>query len=227
MMTDQTAAATSILAAVILGLSGSLHCYLMCGALACAGQPAGGAPSGRRAWVAGAFLAARIAGYGALGGALGLLGGGVSRALSASARPLLPWVMAVALVVPALGLGRWLKGLPLFAGPAQALARRALGLPPSTRAVALGALTPLLPCGWLWGVFPAVMATGSAVEGMLLLSAFGLGGTPALIVAQLQVGFLQRLPRVPALVVQRALPLIAAAVLVYRGLTVGPAGCCH
>jgi uncharacterized protein len=59
------------------------------------------------------------------------------------------------------------------------------------------------------------------------MGAFALGGLPALLGAQLQTGFWRRQPRVATFVLKRAMPLLAAAVLIYRtvGVSAGQPSC--
>jgi hypothetical protein len=91
----------------------------------------------------------------------------------------------------------------------------------------MGAVTPLLPCGLLYGVFAAALAAGSFGGGALLLGAFALGGLPALFGAQLQLGLWGRRPRAADFLLRRALPLMAAAVLVYRAAGAAGTPRCH
>jgi sulfite exporter TauE/SafE len=52
---------------------------------------------------------------------------------------------------------------------------------PRARVLLLGALTPLLPCGWLWLFAASAAGTGSALGGGLVLAAFWAGTVPALL----------------------------------------------
>jgi len=205
--------------ALVVGITGSVHCLLMCGPLACASLP--GMPGAERRRAVVAYQLARVAAYATVGGLLGMLGGGVMRALAVSAQPYLPWVMAAALVASALELGKRLRPLPGLARVSARLARAAAKFSWPVRASAMGAVTPLLPCGLLYGVFTAALATGSFVGGALLLSAFALGGLPALLGAQLQLGLWRKRTGFAAFMLQRAVPLVAAAVLVYRAIGTG------
>lgn len=202
------------LGALVGGATGSLHCALMCGPLASAVLPS--PPASRRA-VALAWHGGRLLAYGAVGAALGGLGEGVARVLALRVEPVLPWVMAVGLVLSALEIGRRLKPLPGVANVSRAIARLGAGLRPAGRAMALGACTPFLPCGLLYGMFVAAMATGSASAGSALLVLFGLGAAPALAGVQAGTGVGARFPRA-ARVLRTAVPLAAAAVLVWRAL---------
>ena len=95
---DNVAAATGFFAAAVVGLTSSLHCFLMCGPLACASAPisAGSGLAARLPAIA-AYQLSRLVAYATMGAAVGLLGGGVAAALSVQVRPAIPWVMAAVL----------------------------------------------------------------------------------------------------------------------------------
>ena len=229
---DNVAAATGFLAAAVVGLTSSLHCFLMCGPLACASAPISpGAGLAARLPSIAAYQLSRLVADATVGAAIGLAGGGVAAALSVQVRPAVPWVMAAVLVVSALGLGKKLGSLPGVGRVIGRLARLSSGLAPTARAGLIGSLTPLLPCGLLYGVVAAALAVGSAGGGFLVLAGFALGSAPALLAAQLQLGLFRRLGRVPTLILERGVPLAVAALIVYRTLaaaTTGDGGdCCH
>lgn len=213
------------LGALTVGVTGSVHCLLMCGPLACAGLPTVPGPERRRAVLA--YQGARVASYALVGGALGALGGGVTRALAVSTQPYLPWLMAAALVASALQLGKRLRPLPGVSHLVRAASRASAKFSFAGRAGAMGAVTPLLPCGLLYGIFAAALASGSFLGGALVLGAFALGGLPALLGAQLQAGLWKHRPRVASFLLQRAMPLVAAAVLVYRAVGTAKGHACH
>jgi sulfite exporter TauE/SafE len=222
-------AISALAAAFVMGATSSAHCLLMCGPLACAALPRGssGAPRGAHGPAMAGYHAGRLAAYALTGALAGLLGGGVARVLALSIRPYLPWVMAAVLVAGALGLARRAGRIPGLAGATSFVARRAAGMPPFLRATAMGALTPLLPCGLLYGVLAAALAAGSLPGGAAVLGGFALGATPALLLPQLPLGFLRPGPRAGR-ALARALPLLAAAVLVVRALAEGTGGgTCH
>ncbi len=195
------------------GLTGSVHCALMCGPLACAALP-GGASRSRQivAWHLGRILA-----YLLVGAALGLAGQGLARVLAGRIQPFLPWIMAAGLAASAFELGRRLRPLPGLGRLAAGIAGVGRRLPPVGRALALGALTPLLPCGLLYGIFVVAIATGAPAAGAAALGIFGLGAIPALATVQLGASWGERYPRL-ARGLRVAVPLAAAAVLVVRAL---------
>lgn len=214
-------------AAFAAGLTGSLHCTLMCGPLACAPLPAAGAGRRRAAL---AWHAGRLAAYLAVGAALGAAGGGLVKALAERVQPYLPWVMAVGLAATALELGRRLPALPGLTRAGRALAALGARTTPAGRALALGAATPLLPCGLLYGLFIAAVGAGSSAGGALVMGLFGVGSVPGLAAAQAGTAWSGRYPRAER-VLRRAVPLVAAAVLVFRALaapaTAGAPPTCH
>lgn len=208
-------------AALAAGAAGSLHCVLMCGPLACA--PLGGTRGIERRRTMAAWHLGRLAAYTLVGAALGLAGAGFAALLAERIQPWLPWLMAVGLAATALELGRRLRPLPGIAGLSRRIARLGAGASPVARSLALGAATPLLPCGLLYGLFLAAVAAGSAAGGAAVMAAFGIGGVPGLAAVQLGATWSGRYPRVETWL-RRAVPLAAAGVLVWRALAAPAAG---
>jgi uncharacterized protein len=219
-------------AALAAGLASSAHCALMCGPLACAATAPAEGDAGdagerliplrrrRRKWAEPfAYHVGRLGAYAAVGAGLGLAGEGARRAL-AGVTPALPWVMAGALAATAFGVG---KRLPLPAALkrlARPVVRKAAKLSPLARSAAIGASTPLLPCASLYGLLLAAVATASALGGAGLMAAFAIGATPALAFVQAHAPLLDRFPRAAGWL-RRAVPLLAAAALVWRAVHAG------
>ncbi len=197
MLTSMTAAA-----ALLAGLTGSAHCAVMCGPLAASRR------TGALWWHVG-----RIAAYALVGFTLGALGRSTLLTLRLDVTPVLPWVMAAGLVLTAFDVGKRLPALPGVTHVAKWLAARAQLFDARTRSLLLGAATPFLPCGLLYGLFLAALASASPLMGALLMVAFAAGSTPAL--AVVQHGFSKLSPS-PWL--RRGLLLLAAGVLVARAL---------
>lgn len=226
---DVTLSLATIGAAWLLGAGSSLHCFLMCGPLACTAQL--GAAARRNLAVGAAYHAARLAAYAVVGALAGAFGGVVGAALALPLAKLAPWLLAAVLIVSVLDpAGRRLKRLPPLPGLAKILrivgAARAR-LSPPWQAALVGAVTPLLPCGLVYAVAAGAMASASPLAGALWMGAFALGAVPALIAAQVQTRWLRSLPPGAALVVQRALPLAAALVLIVRALGTARGHACH
>lgn len=205
---------TGAATALVAGAMGSLHCAVMCGPLACAGVSSEKASHKRSllAWQAG-----RVGSYAAIGLALGAAGHLVAHQLSVSVQPYLPWVMAAGLLATAFEVGKHLAPLPGFSSIARALVRWGARVSPVTRAAAMGAATPFLPCGLLYGVFLAAIGAGTGLGGAMVMGFFALGGAPALASAQLGSRWGARWPR-GTVVLRRAAAVLAAVTLIWRAL---------
>jgi len=207
-----TALLVSVLVASVLG---SLHCAAMCGGLVCAVSVPGRALASQAAWHAG-----RGAAYVVLGLAAGLLGRGLEQALA-------PWglgraaavLAGVLLVVWGVGslasaLG-WRRGAPVsvspFARPLGAALRAVRDWPPVVRGLAMGSLTGLLPCGWLWAFVASAAGTGAPLRGALVMAAFWLGTLPLLAA----LGFAAGRALSP---LRQRLPVLTASAMVVVGL---------
>lgn len=203
-------------AAFAAGLVTSLHCAGMCGPLACLLAPARGERADLNV-VRTAYHGSRLAAYGLLGALAGAAGAAPAAFFNAPLVRALPWVMVVYFVFAALKLGHRLPRLALLGRVQLALRGWTRGRPATQVAVAMGAATPLLPCGPLY--FLVVMAgfAGSAARGAELLLAFGLGTVPLLWLAQANIGWLRaRLSPANLGRARAGLALAAAAVLVWR-----------
>jgi sulfite exporter TauE/SafE len=172
------------LAVFLSSAAGSLHCAGMCGGLAAVA--AAGGRRGRLLALA-AYNGGRLAAYAGLGAAAG----GLGRALDlAGALVGFQRAAAVAAGVAiagwgALGLARALGARaprrlpPIAAGAFAARALRRVGAgSPVGRALAIGLLTGLLPCGWLWAFVATAAGTGTWEAGALVMAVFWLGTLP-------------------------------------------------
>lgn len=222
--TGQTGLVLAGVGAAVAGLVGSVHCFAMCGPLACAGCVRQG---GVKAGPVAAYHLARVVGYSVAGALFGGLGGVLLGGAAAAVPGWLAWVVAALLVTSALGLFERLPEIPGVGGVVRRLARRGAGIAPGARPALFGAITPLLPCGLLYGLYAATAASGSALAGATLAGAFALGAVPALLLAQFQGMWLSRLPRGAEFVVRRVVPLTAAVALVYRASMVSTGQSCH
>ncbi len=194
---------------LIASLAGSPHCAAMCGFIAGA---AGRSPGARLA-----YHGSRLGGYVALGVLAGAAGGAVDVAgRMAGLAGIAARGGGVALVLfgaaqlAAMAGFRW-RFLDRAGRLAPWLAARARSFPPALRAAALGVVTALFPCGWLY-VFVAVsVGTGSALLGAEAMAVFWLGTVPAVLAAS---AFLTRI----ADPVRRRLPALSAAALIVFGV---------
>lgn len=220
-----------VLAVLGASLLGSPHCAAMCGGFVC--FYAGDAAGSRRGTVGhAAYNLGRLLSYVLLGTVAGFLGARLDEAGDFAGVQRAAAVVAGALMV-GWGLSRIAAAygvrVPGLGGPPLALQRRLGGLlravgdrPLVVRAAALGLVTTLLPCGWLWTFVLTAAGTASPLTGALVMATFWLGTLP--VMTALGVG-VQR----AAGPFRRRLPVISAAVLVVLGslslagkLQVGP-----
>ncbi len=196
----------AILAASLIG---SPHCAAMCGLVA--GTAGGGAVPVI------CYHGARLLGYLMLGLVAGSAGAGIDRLAGAFqiAGGATRVAGAVLVLMGAATLLAASGARPLgFAVPGRWIgetAGRVRGWRPSTRAVALGGLTALFPCGWLFAFLAAAVGTGGPIPAAVAMAVFWLGTVPALVGASLVVHRLAGRFR-------RRLPLVGAVALIVLGL---------
>ena len=166
-------------AMALLGLAGTLHCAGMCGGLVLCVSASGRPAPRQAAWQGGRGLA-----YALLGAGLGVVGMGVRTSWDNGGGRLV--YLAAGLVMVAVGMG-FLGVLPRFeplarvTAPLQTGLARLLKKGTTGAAFLLGLLTGLLPCGLLYAAFARAAASAGPGEGALLMLAFWLGTSPALL----------------------------------------------
>src|SRR4051812_22155160 len=181
----ELAAVNSPAAAFVAGLVTSLHCAAMCGPLACSLMPVRGDRSDPNV-VSTVYHGARLTGYATLGALAGGLGQAPLKWISQSSLRWMPWILVLFFVALAL---RWDRHLPKLAALGRFTWKLQSWLRGRSRvqaAAALGFATPLLPCGPLYFIVTLALLAGSAVRGMEVMLAFGLGTVPLLWLAQSQ-----------------------------------------
>ncbi|MCE2652024.1 MAG: sulfite exporter TauE/SafE family protein [bacterium] len=221
----------------VLGTSllGSLHCAGMCGpfaVLASASESTTATTTGAALTVNGralslwqshatlqaAYHSGRLFTYLAFGAAAGGLGAALEVGGSLVGVQQAAAVLAGALMV-AFGILALLRAAGVRMGAASPawLSRlaglsyqRANALPPFSRALTIGLLTTLLPCGWLYAFVVAAAGTGSPLHGTVLMTVFWLGTLPVLAA----VGSAARLLTEP---LRRRLPTLTALALIAVG----------
>lgn len=210
----------SLLAIAVASALGSLHCAGMCGGIsACVGACVSAGPDATRLAASRRVIVyhgARLVGYVALGGVAGLLGAGIDgfgRAALGFAN-----VAGIAMGLVLLWLAfRQLRPAP---GPRLVQLRARAPVPLLTRwlprgdtsgAAAVGLLTAVLPCGWLWS-FAALAASRADVGGgAAVMAAMWIGTVPALVTLGVGSAWLGRK-------LGRHAPRITAAILVALAL---------
>ena len=204
-------------AVLVASLLGSVHCAGMCTPFVCfyAGADARASWWGHLAYNGGRLVSYLI--LGAIAGAVGAgieqvgLGVGVSRAAASLAGMLMiTWGVVQLLVVlgvkvptatPPAGAQRWMASR----------LRDVRDLAPTARALTVGLLTTLLPCGWLYAFVITAAGTGTVPDAMLLMTVFWVGTLPMM----LAIGVGVRRLAGP---LRDRLPVFSAMVLVAIGL---------
>lgn len=212
----ELAAINSPAAAFVAGMVTSLHCAGMCGPLACTILPGPGSREDPLQ-VSSVYHLSRLVGY----ATLGALAGGIGRTplgfLNDSALRWLPWIMVLFFVGLAARIDRHLPKLTVLGRLTWLIQSRMRRRSRLTAAATLGLATPLLPCGPLYFIVALALLAGSALRGVEVMLAFGLGTLPLLWVAQFQFNWLrQRLSPLWLGRVRVALALTTAAVISWR-----------
>ncbi len=209
----------SLLALFLTGLLGGVHCVGMCGGIvgAFSLQLPGSGP--RLSYHLAANLG-RLTSYviaGLIAGALGSTSAFLSQLFPAEK---ILYVLAN-LVLIALGLhlaGIWSGVLVLEAAGGgvwkrlQPLFKKLVPIQSVPQAFAAGMVWGWLPCGLVYSVLIAALASGSALQGGLTMLAFGLGTLPNLLLMGIFASQLQKL------LTRRGVKLGAGLVIVALGL---------
>jgi sulfite exporter TauE/SafE len=169
----------------ILGASllGSAHCAAMCGGFVCVYASDARELRGHFLYNGGRLLSYLFLGIvaGAIGAGANHVGGiaGIGRAAAIVAGILMvTWGLTTLAGSSRLGLR--ISGLN---APQRIIGRvlaRLKDQPSTTRAFAMGLLTTLIPCGWLYVFVAAAGSTGNPFRGALVMLVFWIGTVPAM-----------------------------------------------
>ena len=203
----------------IASLLGSLHCVGMCGPFALLA----GSDSQRRSpslLPTIAYSGGRLVTYSIVGCAFGSLGMALNLGASfADWQQTATYVagglmIAVGLIALARLYGIQIRVPKLFK-PVQSILKngfaRARTMPPVRRALLIGALTSLMPCGWLYTFAITAAGTGSPLWGTVVMAVFWAGTVP--IMSALMLGF----DRIGTSI-QKRVPLMMAVLVIAIGV---------
>lgn len=179
----------------VASLAGSLHCAGMCGALAtvsCTGCRA--ARQGIAAIAV--YHMARGSAYAMAGAIAGSVGGALDHGGELMGVQRLAGIIAgVAVIIAGTALLMKHGGFATQARAPRSVERllaaghrAAMSVSPIPRAASIGALSVLLPCGWLWAFLAVAAGTGTALIGALAMIAFWAGSVPILSIVGLGAG---------------------------------------
>lgn len=182
----------ALVAAIFLAsVLGSFHCAGMCGAFLAIATGADRAFGWRRAAILqAAYHVGRLVSYASLGAAVGAAGRLVNVAGAlAGVRPVAAILAGAAMMTFGITALLRSKGVAIRHIPLPPrwldLMRRGhqmvIGRPPLIRALGIGLLTTLLPCGWLYAFAVTAAGTGSPLRGTIAMIAFWAGTLPALV----------------------------------------------
>ena len=196
-MTDLVAALTT---ALLAGLLGSAHCLGMCGGISGLFALHSSVRGLRRQLpMALVYNAGRLASYAILGFAVAAVGSRFAALTPAVGKPVRLIAGAVIILIglqiafnfralgflERMGGAAWSRISP-FAG-------RLLPVNSLPRALGLGLLWGLIPCGLVYSVLLVAATSGSAVDGAFVMLAIGLGTTPAMVLTGLGAARLAQL----------------------------------
>ena len=171
------------------GAAGSFHCIGMCGGFACA---LGRDPAGRGATIERHLLynTGRLATYAFIGALTGTLGQALVRHGSpgsfAAGQQALALASGLLMIVMALQFFGYLQRVHRFVvgfgGNALVVSLRSLIAAPGRSApLAFGVFNGLLPCPLVYAFAAQAAASADALQGFLIMLAFGLGTFPAML----------------------------------------------
>ncbi|MCL7928451.1 sulfite exporter TauE/SafE family protein [Halomonas llamarensis] len=208
-----------LLAAFVFGLMGGAHCIGMCGGIMSALMFAVPPSMRQPARLGGLLLSynvGRVMSYMLAGALVASLGTFLS--FSPSAGMALQAFAAVMLILMALYIANWWKGLlkveavgRRFWRYIEPFGRRLMPVVKLPQAFALGAIWGWLPCGLVYSMLAWSLAIADPLRGALLMGAFGLGTLPALLATGLAARQLRDLIRHPATRAVAAFSIIAFA----------------
>lgn len=199
--------------AFFLGLFSSAHCLGMCGGIM--GALAMAVPAQMRAkrwFILLSYNIGRIASY----TFMGCLVGAFAHQLSQSGGVLgLRWFAGLLLIAMGLYLANWWRGLTYLErggrylwAHLQPLGKTLMPVDSAFKGFGLGVLWGWLPCGLVYSALGYSMAQGNALEGALVMLAFGTGTLPAVLATGIAAQQLGRILQQPYLRVGLALAII-------------------
>jgi len=175
-----------LLSAFAIGLLGSGHCIVMCGGISSMLTTAISQNGGQKYLHVTGYHIGRILSYTIFGAIVGFTG---SMAVKGFGLPLnaLQVVAGLFLILLGLYIGQWFMALTKvesfgkylwqFISP---MTKRFLPVRNTKQAVSLGILWGWLPCGLIYSTLSWSLASGSAINGGMIMLFFGIGTLPAM-----------------------------------------------
>jgi len=181
--------------AFLIGIAGGVHCIGMCGGIASAFSFAIPKGQSQLPYIF-SYNLGRIVSYTIAGAITGFIGS-IATVNIQSAFPFLQIISIVFLVLLALYIGDWYKGLSYLEKLGGSLWRKVAPLSKKLipfknplYTLLYGMIWGWLPCGLVYSVLTWSLASESAMQGALVMFSFGVGTLPTLFAASLGASFL-------------------------------------
>jgi len=183
----------TLFSAFLVGLLGSTHCLGMCGGIVGAMTLGVRDDLRRSSWTLAPYLLAynggRITSYAVAGALAGAISAGAFGAMpSTTARWAAKLLSGGFMIALGLYLAGWWPGLQrlerwggVLWKRIEPFGRQLLPVDHPVKAFAFGLVWGWLPCGMVYAVLAWALSTSSALNGALLMAAFGLGTLPMLL----------------------------------------------
>ena len=211
------------LVAFITGLLGGVHCFGMCGGIVGAlslGNPANTSQRSNLAVLIG-YNIGRISGYVAAGAIVAFIG---SSLIELTGMQYAQQVLAIIASLFMVALGLYLAGIWQGISKIEALGRHLWKYiqPIGQRFMPVRSFQQALPVGFLWGWLPCglvytaliwTLSAGNALEGALIMLAFGLGTLPNLLAMGIIAARLAKWVRLPAVRVSAGLLVVVMGLM--------------
>lgn len=183
---------TSLFAAFMVGVLGSLHCVGMCGGISAALGQSVCRTGLQRLWFQVLFSSGRVGSYMLAGFIVAALGSGLRDFIGGPAGPVMRVFAGLMMIALGLYIGEWWKGLTRVEAIGthlwkylQPIGKTLLPVNTGMQALTLGALWGWLPCGLVYSALSLSIAAADPLTGALGMAAFGLGTVPSM----MAVGF--------------------------------------
>lgn len=212
-----------LITALTIGLVGSLHCIGMCGPIAVALPPEGESKakfySGRLLYNIG-----RVVTYAFMGAFFGMLGIGAHLAGWQQEISIILGALIIIIVLLPQSVNNWFAKLPVISKATEKL-KSAFSVYLKKDSVGamfiIGIINGFLPCGLVYVAIAGAIASGGIIEGVLFMTAFGIGTIPAMFVVSIVTSLFGKTARVK---IRKLMPLFAVIIgvlFILRGLSLG------
>jgi hypothetical protein len=210
----------NILAPLILGFAGSLHCIGMCGPLVLA-LPLAAAEKWQVLRQMLVYHAGRILTYMALGVVFGLLGKGIAVAGFQKTLSIAAGLLMISMAFLTWRFDMILAAVPgfgVFTRKVQSRMGQLMRTHPGRVTFSMGLLNGLLPCGMVYAALAGAIAAGDIPDGAAFMAIFGLGTLPLLLAVSVLGRLFNVSVRQKIKLAQPVLLTIAGLLLLQRGL---------